>query len=85
MFFVTKRALAIILAARRIQKIPIPAVGTVVAALAAALASAWILSWGTRIAFEGMIALDSYSQFFKVLISATLAIAPSDSLGHCSV
>ena len=68
-------ALALILAARRIQTTPVAAVGTVLAALAAALASGWMLSWGTQTGFGGMITLDGYSQFFKVLIAATLALA----------
>ena len=67
-------ALALILVARRIQKTPVAAVGTVFAALAAALASAWVLSWGAGTGFGGMIILDGYSQFFKVLIAATLAL-----------
>ncbi|MBI3471223.1 MAG: NADH-quinone oxidoreductase subunit N [Candidatus Solibacter usitatus] len=68
-------ALALILAARRIQQTPVAVAGTVLAAMAAALASVWVLSGGARAGFEGMIALDGYSQFFKVLISATLALA----------
>src|ERR1700674_5289669 len=67
-------ALVVILAARRIQKTPVAVGGTVLAALAAALASGWVLSWGTRTGFGGMIILDGYSQFFKVLIAATLAL-----------
>ena len=67
-------ALALILVARRIQKTPVAAVGTVFAALGAALASAWVLSWGAGTGFGGMIILDGYSQFFKVLIAATLAL-----------
>ena len=67
-------ALALILAARRIQTTPVAVVGTVLAALAAALASGWMLSWGTQTGFGGMITLDGYSQFFKVLIAATLAL-----------
>ena len=68
-------ALALILAARRIQRSPVALVGTVVAALAAALASGWALSWGTMTGFGGMITLDGYSQFFKVLIAAILALS----------
>src|SRR2546422_412954 len=68
-------ALALILAARRIRKTPVAVVGTVLAAMAAALASGWVLSWGAKIGFGGMITLDGYSQFFKVLIAATLALA----------
>ena len=67
-------ALALILAARRIQRVPVAVVGTVLAALAAALVSGWMLSWGTQTGFGGMITLDGYSQFFKVLIAATLAL-----------
>src|SRR5229473_7722635 len=68
-------ALALILVARRIRKTPVAAVGTVLAAMAAALASGWVLSWGAKTGFGGMITLDGYSQFFKVLVAATLALA----------
>ena len=68
-------ALALILVARRIHGTPVGVVGTVLAALAAALASGWVLSLGARTGFGGMIILDGYSQFFKVLIAATLALA----------
>ena len=68
-------ALALILVARRIQRTPVAVVGTVLAALAAALASGWVLSLGGKTGFGGMIILDGYSQFFKVLIAATLALA----------
>ena len=68
-------SLALILVARRIQKTPVALAGTVLAALAAALASGWVLSWGSTTGFGGMIVLDGYSQFFKVLIAATLALA----------
>src|SRR3989449_9507621 len=67
-------ALALILAARRIRKTPVAAVGTVLAAMAAGLAAGWVLSWGAKTGFGGMIPLDGYSQFFKVLIAATLAL-----------
>jgi len=68
-------ALALILGGRRIQTTPVALIGTVLAAVAAALASGWALSWGTLTGFGGMIALDGYSQFFKVLIAASLALA----------
>ncbi len=69
-------ALVLMLVARRIQSASVVAVaGTVVAALAAALASGWALSWGAQTGFGGMITLDGYSQFFKVLIAAILALA----------
>src|SRR6202040_3367489 len=67
-------AMALILAARRIQRTPVAVVGTVLAAVAAALASGWVLSWGVTTGFAGMITVDGYSQFFKVLIAATLAL-----------
>ncbi len=68
-------ALALILVARRIRKTSVAVVGTVLAALAAALASVWALPDGATTGFGGMITLDGYSQFFKVLIAATLAMA----------
>ena len=67
-------ALVLILASRRIQKANVAAIGTVLAALAAALASGWILSADAKIGFAGMIIVDGYSQFFKVLIAAALAL-----------
>ncbi len=67
-------ALALIAVARRIQRTPVAIIGTVLAAMAAALASAWLLSSVNHTGFGGMIALDGYSQFFKVLIAASLAL-----------
>src|SRR5262245_13456350 len=69
----TGTALSLILVARRIQRTPVAVIGTVLAAMAAALASSWLLSWGDKTGFGGMITLDGYSQFFKLLIAATLA------------
>ncbi len=68
-------ALALILVARRIRSGPVAVVGTVLAALAAVLVSVWFRPDGTTTGFGGMITLDGYSQFFKVLIAATLAMA----------
>jgi NADH-quinone oxidoreductase subunit N len=68
-------SLALIVLARRIQRTHAALIGTVAAAIAAALASGWVLSWGGNTGFGGMIVVDGYSQFFKVLISATLALA----------
>ena len=68
-------ALALILASRRIQQTPWVAAGTVLAGLAAALASVWLLSGAPRTGFGGMITVDGYSQFFKVLIASALALA----------
>ena len=68
-------ALVIILAARRIQRTPVAMVATVLAALAAAVASGWTFSQGPITGFGGMITLDGYSRFFKVLIAAALALS----------
>ena len=67
-------ALALLLAARRIQKTSVSAVATFLAAMAAALASGWASSGSSQTGFGGMIILDGYSQFFKVLIASTLAL-----------
>jgi NADH-quinone oxidoreductase subunit N len=68
-------SLALILAARRIQKTAVGVLGTVIAAVAAAAAACWVLSLGATTGFGGMVVVDGYSQFFKVLIAATLAMA----------
>jgi len=68
-------ALALILAARRIQGSQIAVAATVLAALAAVLVSGFSLSSGPSTAFGGMLTRDSYSQFFKILIAASLALA----------
>ena len=68
-------ALALILLAPRIRRGPAAAVGTVLAALAAAVASAWVLPSDTETGFAGMITQDGYSGFFKILIAAALALA----------
>ncbi len=69
-------ALVLILAARRIQKAQLATAGTVLAALAAAVASVWLFSRGDETGFGDppMIIVDGYSQFFKVLIACALAL-----------
>ncbi len=78
-------AVALILAARRIQNSPLVAAATVLASLAAAFFSVWLVSAGapqthgptdpqTQTAFGGMFIVDGYSQFFKVLIASALAL-----------
>ena len=67
-------ALGLILAASRIQKAAQAAAVTALAALAAALASGWVLSPSPRTGFGGMITVDGYSQFFKVLIASALGL-----------
>ncbi len=68
-------ALALILMARRIRNVSCASAPALVAALAAGLAAAWVLSQGPRTGFGGMITVDGYSQFFKVLIAGALALA----------
>lgn len=67
--------LLIILGARRIRQTPVAAVGTVLAALAAAVAAGMALSGESRTGFAGMVTVDAYSRFFCVLIAAALALA----------
>jgi NADH-quinone oxidoreductase subunit N len=74
-------ALILILAARRIQKTPVAAVATVMAAAAAAVGSRWLLDGGSRTGFDGMLVVDGYSQFFKVVIAAALALVALLSVG----
>ena len=71
----TGTALALILLATRIRRGHAAAVGTVLAAFAAALTSAWVLRSETATGFGGMITQDGYSGFFKILIAASLALA----------
>ena len=47
-------AMALILAARRIQNTSVAVVGTALAAVAAALASGWVLSWGAKTGFMAL-------------------------------
>ncbi len=72
-------ALALILVARRIRGTTIALAGTILAALAAALASAWIVPLDATgdgaTAFGGMITVDGYARFFEMLIAASLALA----------
>jgi NADH-quinone oxidoreductase subunit N len=74
-------ALAVLLLARRIQKSSVAALVTVLAAVAAALASVWVSDLGTQTGFAGMMIADGYSQFFKVLICAALAMTALLSVG----
>jgi NADH-quinone oxidoreductase subunit N len=67
-------ALALIVAARRISKTRFVAAVTVLAALLAALASVWLGEDAVRTGFGGMITVDGYSRFFKVLIACALAL-----------
>jgi NADH-quinone oxidoreductase subunit N len=68
-------ALVLVLAARRISKTPLATAATVLAAVVAAVASVWLWSGTVETGFGGMITLDGYSQFFKVLIACALALA----------
>lgn len=66
-------ALLLLLLARRIRRSPAAAVGTVLAALVAALAAVW--GPAPQTGFAGMIVVDGYSRFFTILIAASLAVA----------
>ena len=71
-------ALALILAARRIRESPLAATATVLAAMAAALASAWLLTEVPRTGFGRMIIFDRYAHFFNCLIASALALVPTN-------
>ena len=68
-------ALVLILVARRLKHASLVAAGTVLAALGAAIVAGFLWSGETQTGFGGMFTLDGYSQFFKVLIAAALALA----------
>ena len=67
-------SLSLLLVARRIRGKPAAAVVTILAAVAAGVTSWWILGDDPVTGFGGMIVVDGYSQFFKVLIAATLIV-----------
>ena len=75
-------ALVLMLAARRIQAGPVAVIGTLVAALAAALAAGLAISSGTQTGFDGMLVVDGYSQFFKILVAVALAMTTLLSAGR---
>ena len=81
----TGTALVLILAASRIRKTPPVAAATVLAAVAAAVTAYWLLPEEPRTGFGHMIAMDGYSQFFKVLIACALALATLLSVGRADV
>ncbi|MFP6650000.1 MAG: hypothetical protein VB817_11085, partial [Pirellulaceae bacterium] len=68
-------ALALLLVSSRIRNATHATAGTVLAALAAALAAGWLVPESPRLGFLEMITIDGYSQFFKVLIASALALA----------
>ena len=75
-------ALALILAARRLERARTAATCVVLAAVAA-IGSGWMLSSATpEVGFGGTIAGDGYARFFDVLFAATLAIAALLSIRH---
>ena len=67
-------ALLLLLFASRIRTATVATAGTVLAALAAALAAGWLMREPSRLGFSGMITVDGYSQFFKILIASALAL-----------
>jgi hypothetical protein len=68
-------ALVLILSARRISLASAVTGSTVLCALAAAVVCITWLPDGTQTAFGGMITVDPYARFFKVLICCALALA----------
>ncbi len=78
----TGMALVLILAARRIQRGPLPMVGTIAAALAAAVAAVRDAPLDRSSGFGGMIVVDDYFRFFVVLIAASLAVVALLSARH---
>ncbi|MCP3915732.1 MAG: NADH-quinone oxidoreductase subunit N [bacterium] len=67
--------LVLLLLARRIQTAPVAAVMSLIAAVAAGVTAGMAVVSGPQIGFGGMVTVDGYSRFFKVLIAATLALA----------
>ena len=67
-------SLMLILVARRIRNSASVASVTILAALASAAASVWLLSWGRKTGFGGMIIFDRYAHFFIVLIASALSL-----------
>jgi NADH-quinone oxidoreductase subunit N len=67
-------ALLLILIARRIRKTPVAIVLTVAAAVAAALSAVWFAPAEPTTGFAGMITVDGYATFFRVLIAATVGM-----------
>ncbi len=74
--------LVLMLAARRIRQGPVAFALTAVTGLAAAIAAVQALSGGVISGFAGMLVVDGYSQFFKLLIAATLVLATLLSAGR---
>ncbi len=74
-------SMLLLLLARRIRRGPVAGLVTLGAAVAAGVMSYWILSGDAQTGFSGMIVVDDYSQFFKVLISATLVVVALISRG----
>jgi NADH-quinone oxidoreductase subunit N len=68
-------ALALVLFARRLSSAAFVTAATVLAALAAALVCVWHWNDDAQTAFGGLIIVDGYSHFFKILIACALALA----------
>ena len=67
-------ALVLLLVSSRIRKATHATTATVLAAVAASLATVWLVPVSPRLGFFEMITVDGYSQFFKVLIASALAL-----------
>jgi NADH-quinone oxidoreductase subunit N len=68
-------ALALILAARRVQRAPWVFLAPLAAAIAAGGASVWLSPGSPETGFGGLVVVDGYSQFFKGTIACALALA----------
>ena len=75
-------AVLLILTARQFTHVTPATILTIIAALAAAIESGWLLADNPQTGFGGMITVDAYSQFFKVLIASALALAALLSVRH---
>ncbi len=74
--------LVLILASRRVQKASLATGVTVTAALASALLAAGLAAAGSQTGFGGLIVVDGYSQFFKILIATVLVFVALLSTGR---
>jgi NADH-quinone oxidoreductase subunit N len=75
-------ALALILAARRVQRARSAAIWVVLAAIAAISAGWGFSAAGPATAFDNTIAGDGYARFFKTLFAGTLALIALFSVRH---
>ena len=68
-------ALVLILVSSRIRQSAPVTIATLMTAMAAVLAAVLLTPESSQVGFVGMIQVDGYSQFFKVLIASTLGLS----------